>query len=172
MTMDEPDLSLLLSQSARAVSADPQEAKKRFREASVRAAPVKRAACEACGVKHRDRTADQCRDREMLEATLRARVTDRAERRKWRVAHAGVSMVGPEARFVTQMMKSWPDLTLIKEGHRLIFMELKREEGDYEEGQLELLQLLNTTGNRAIVVRPSDLREGRVSAILQHGAPI
>jgi hypothetical protein len=70
------------------------------------------------------------------------------------------------------MMKGWPDLTLMKAGHRIIFIETKKELGDYEDGQLELLQLLNETGNHAIVVRPSDLREGRVKAILTRGSPI
>jgi hypothetical protein len=33
------------------------------------------------------------------------------------------------------MSPGWPDLTLAKEGHHLIFMELKREQGEVDEDQ-------------------------------------
>jgi hypothetical protein len=112
----------------------------------------------------------------MAEKALQASVVGRAKRRGWRVAHAGRGWVGGDedggGQWVTPMAKGWPDLTLAKEGHRLIFMELKREQGEVEEDQWTWLRLLNLTGNHAIVVRPSDLRSGKVTAILNEGAPL
>jgi hypothetical protein len=70
------------------------------------------------------------------------------------------------------MSPGWPDLTLAKAGSRLLFIELKREKGEVDEKQVEWLQLLNLTGNVAVVVRPSDLRMGRVNAILNVGKPL
>lgn len=112
----------------------------------------------------------------MSEKTLQARVLYRAKKHGWKVAHAGRAFVGDvesgEGQFVTPMSPGWPDLTCAKAGNRLIFMELKREQGEVEPEQWAWLALLNTCGARAIVVRPSDLREGRVEAIFKHGDPL
>jgi hypothetical protein len=112
----------------------------------------------------------------MSERALQTSIVGRAKRRGWRVAHAGRGWVGDQetgkGQFITPMAKGWPDLTLAKPGHRLIFMELKKEKGVVEPEQVEWLQLLNAAGARAIIVRPSDLREGRVTAILMKGSPL
>lgn len=108
----------------------------------------------------------------MTEAKLQTSVIGRAKRRGWVVAHAGKGQVGENKVFITPMAPGWPDLTLAKAGHRLIFMELKRETGEVSEEQWFWLGLLNHCGARAIVVRPSDLREGRVTAILDEGSPL
>ena len=112
----------------------------------------------------------------MSERTLQDRVVDRAKRRGWRVAHAGKGWVGDSetgnGQFITPMAPGWPDLTLAKAGHRLIFMELKKEQGIVSDEQVEWLQLLNQTGNVAVVIRPSDLRMGRVNLILNGGKPV
>jgi hypothetical protein len=132
--------------------------------------------CPHCAVKHRFITADQCLDRKMSEKTLQDRVVGRAKRRGWAVAHAGKGWVGGkeagEGQFVTPMAPGWPDLTLARAGSRLIFIELKREQGEVSEEQWFWLRLLNLCGARAIIVRPSDLREGRVNAILDEGSPL
>lgn|GEM_PF-2360035 len=132
--------------------------------------------CPHCGVRHRTITADQCLDRTMSEKTLQDRVVGRAKRRNWKVAHAGRAWVGDReagtGQFITPMSPGWPDLTLAKEGHRLIFIELKREEGVVDDEQWLWLRLLNSTGNYAIIIKPSDLREGRVTTILNEGAPL
>ena len=132
--------------------------------------------CPNCGVRHRTITLDQCLDRSMSEKTLQDRVVGRAKRRNWKVAHAGRAWVGDHeggtGQFITPMAKGWPDLTLAKEGHRLIFIELKTEDGQVDDDQWLWLRLLNSTGNYAVIVRPSDLREGRVTAILNEGAPL
>lgn len=132
--------------------------------------------CANCGVRHRTKTVEECVDERMSERTLQDRVVDRAKRRGWRVAHAGKGFVGDAesgaGQFITPMAPGWPDLTLAKAGHSLIFMELKRQTGVVDEKQVEWLQLLNQTGNIAIVVRPSDLREGKVTAILNGGRPL
>jgi hypothetical protein len=127
-------------------------------------------------VKHREITADQCLDRSMSEKTLQDRVVGRAKRKGYTVAHAGRGWVGDqetgEGQFITPMSPGWPDLTLAKAGHRLLFFEMKKELGEVSPEQWKWLQLLNQCGARAIIVRPSDLREGRVNTILGQGSPI
>lgn len=112
----------------------------------------------------------------MSEKTLQARVIYRAKKLGWKVAHAGKGWVGDretgKGQFVTPMSPGWPDLTLAKAGHRLLFIENKREEGVVEPEQWEWLVLLNSCGARAIVVRPSDLREKRVDTVLRVGSPL
>jgi len=72
---------------------------------------------------------------------------------------------------VTPMAEGWPDLFLcnpsMPAGRRAIAMELKREDGEVSEKQWFWLRLLNACGVPAVVIRPSDLREGRVNAILE-----
>lgn len=132
--------------------------------------------CPVCGVKHRTKTPEECADERMPEKVLQDRVIDRAKRRGWKVAHAGKGFVGGTeeggGQFITPMSPGWPDLTLAKAGHRLIFMELKKEKGVVSDEQVDWLQLLNDCGARAIIVRPSDLRSGRVTAILNTGSPL
>ena len=132
--------------------------------------------CSNCGVKHRSITAEQCVDRSMTEKTLQTRIVGRAKRAGWTVAHAGKGWVGDQetgtGQFITPMAPGWPDLTLAKAGHRLIFIEVKRELGEIEDVQVFWLQLLNRCGTKAIIVRPSDLREGRVKEILTSGSPL
>jgi len=167
------DLSLLLASSAKAVRDNPVEARARFKAAAKRNDP--NPPCPHCGKRHRTLTEDQCADRSMSEKTLQARVVDRAKRRGWKVAHAGRAWVGDSetgaGQFVTPMSPGWPDLFLVKPtappGRRAIAIELKREQGEVEPEQWEWLELLNACGIPAVVVRPSDLREGRVNAILE-----
>jgi len=66
------------------------------------------------------------------------------------------------------MSPGWPDLIMFKveSKHPVIAMELKREQGEVSEDQMFWLTLMNECGIPAIVVRPSDVREGRVNAIL------
>ena len=132
--------------------------------------------CPNCGVKHRTKTVEDCIDERMSEKSLQDSIVGRAKTRGWKVAHAGKGWVGDQetgaGQFVTPMSPGWPDLTLAKPGHALIFMELKRQTGVVEPEQVEWLQLLNLTGNVAVVVRPSDLRMGKVNAILNGGKPL
>jgi hypothetical protein len=132
--------------------------------------------CPNCGVKHRSLTPEQCADRQMSERTLQDRVVGRAKRRGWKVAHAGKGWVGDAetgaGQFVTPMSPGWPDLTLAKEGHSLVFLELKREQGEVDDNQWFWLRLLGRTGNMVGIIRPSDLREGRVTTILNEGSPL
>lgn len=168
------ELTLLLARSAAAVAEDPKEARERFHEAAKRNDP--NPGCAHCGKRHRTLTPDQCADRSMSERKLQDRVLYRARKHGWKVAHAGRGWVGGDddsrGVVVTPMAKGWPDLTCAKAGHRLVFIELKREQGEVEPEQVEWLQLLNRAGCRAVVVRPSDLREGRVEAIFKFGSPI
>ena len=112
----------------------------------------------------------------MSEAKLQSRVLYRARKHGWRVAHAGRGWVGGDEDspgvVVTPMAKGWPDLTCAKEGHKLVFIELKREQGEVEPEQWQWLWLLNACGARAVVVRPSDLRTGIVERIFREGSPL
>lgn len=107
----------------------------------------------------------------MSEKVLQDRIVSRAKARGWKVAHAGRGIAAFDASgnpiFVTPMAKGWPDLFLLhgKMGRALV-IECKREENDLEPEQVEYLQLFNACGIPAVLVRPSDLREGRVNAIL------
>lgn len=132
--------------------------------------------CPHCGRNHRSLTVDQCGDRRMSERTLQDRVLYRAKKYGWTAAHAGRGWVGGSeeegGQWVTPMAKGWPDLTLAKPGHTLLFIELKREQGEVDDDQWKWLRLLNKTGNAAIIVRPSDLREKRVDRLLREGSPL
>jgi hypothetical protein len=112
----------------------------------------------------------------MTERKLQDAVVGRAKRRGWKVAHAGKGFVGGDeesgGQFITPMAPGYPDLTLAKAGHRLIFIELKRERGETSEDQWFWLELLNKCGARAIIIRPSDLRTGVVTTILTEGSPL
>lgn len=111
----------------------------------------------------------------MSEKVLQDRVRDRARRRGWTVAHAGKGWVGDQesgtGQFITPMMPGWPDLFLMNanqpRGRRAIAFELKREDGVVSEEQAKVILLLNECGIPAVVIKPSDLRLGRVNAILE-----
>lgn len=168
------DLSLLLASSAKALRDDPAEAKRRFHDAAVR--NDLNPGCPHCGKRHRTVTVDQCADRAMSEAKLQTRVLYRARKHGWRVAHAGRGAVSETAEgvklWITPMADGWPDLSCFKVGHRPVFLELKRELGVVEPEQLEWLQLLAAAGCAVGIIRPSDLREGRVETIFREGSPL
>jgi len=107
----------------------------------------------------------------MTEKSLQARVMYRAKRDGWTVARVGRGWVGGEGgAFRTPTNAGWPDLVLFKPGQSILAMELKRERGIIAQAQLDWLALMRACGIVAGVVRPSDLREGRVDAILRgHG---
>ena len=70
--------------------------------------------------------------------------------------------------WITSAEPGWPDLFLAHEGkHLAVAMELKREQGEVSVEQWEWIRILNACGIPAMVIRPSDLREGRVNAILE-----
>jgi len=164
-----PDLSLLMRSSVKALEADPKEARQRFHEAAVRNDP--NPACPHCGKRHRTVTEDMCADRAMSEAKLTERVRYRAKKHGWKGAHCAKAYL-PDGRVITPMSPGWPDWTFVKAGHRPVFLELKKEQGVVEPEQLEWLQLLAAAGCAVGIVRPSDLREGRVDAIFRQGSPL
>lgn len=166
MSQNEPDLTLLLAMSARAVADDPIEAQKRFKRAAEKALPPKKEACGTCGVRHRTRTTEQCADLKMSEAKLNERFLYRVRKYKWDHAHA--AKVETPQGWRTAMAEGWPDHFLMRERDaRVLVVELKREDEEPDEAQLRWLRLFNLCGIPAVVVRPSDLREGRVDAILR-----
>lgn len=101
----------------------------------------------------------------MSEKTLNDRVQYRARKRGWRIAHA--SRVETPQGWRTAMSKGWPDLFLMRESDgRVLVIELKKELEEPDDDQLVWLALFNVCGIPAVVVKPSDLRERRVDAIL------
>lgn len=119
---------------------------------------------------HRQLTAVECTDRQLSESKLQQRVVYRAKKYGWRTAHAGKGLLGNV--WATPMAPGWPDLTCVKAGHYVIFIELKSEKGKLAPEQVEWLELLNKTGNFGIVIRPSDLRLKKVDEIFRVGAPL
>lgn len=155
----EENVEFGLRRSVQMVKEDPKAAKEAFKAAAA-------AHCPHCGVKHRSLTPDECADRRMSEKTLQSRVVARAKSRGWNVKHVGKGLTGADGVWVSTA-KGFPDLFMLHEKQRrALAIELKRQQGEFEPGQLEYLALLNYCGIPAVVVRPSDLREGRVNAIL------
>lgn len=156
------DLPLLVS--AAMVRRDPKAARETFRAAAADF-------CPHHGVKHRTVTPEQCEDSRMSEKVLQDRVVGRAKRKGWKVAHAGRGIAAYDKEgnpvFVTPMSAGWPDLFMVNERQRrAMAIELKREDGVVSPEQVEWLQLLNLAGIAAVVIRPSQLRDGSVNAIL------
>lgn len=161
---DDPDVGLLLKASVNGLRDDPKSAKARFKAAAA-------GFCAFHRVTHRSITPEQCLDSQMTEKTLQDRIRDRAQRRGWKVAHAGRGIAAFTAEgdpvFVTPMPKGWPDLVMLHpvwQEARVI--ECKREDNDLDPEQVMWLQWFNACGIPAVMCKPSDLREGRVNAIL------
>ena len=151
------------------VANDPKTAKEAFRAVAESGAAV----CPSClkPVRHR-KGLEWCQDNQMSEKTLQDRVRGHAQRRGWDVVHIGKAVPAYDEAgkpvWITSAPEGWPDLMLFKAGapHPVIAMELKRQDNHPTPAQLRWLALLNSCGIPAIVVRPSDLREGKVQAIL------
>jgi len=153
-----------LRRSVEMVKADPKGAKVAFADAA-------KAYCPSCDkfVRHREGV-EWCRDNRMSEKTLQSRVMARAKSRGWDVKHVGKGIAAFDAAgapIFVSTAKSFPDLFLLHERQRRpLAIELKRMNGTFEPGQVEYLQLLNTCGIPAVVIRPVDLRDGTLNAIL------
>ena len=89
----------------------------------------------------------------MLEKDWQKQVVAIARRCGWAVYHTYDSR---------RSAPGYPDLTLVRE--RLVFAELKREDGKLSSAQEEWLERLRDAGVEVHVWRPSDLRH--VHAVL------
>lgn len=165
------DLTFPLARSAQMLKKDPKAAREAFEEA----AKTNGEPCPSCGkvIVHR-KGLGWCQDHQMSERTLQTRIVGRAKTRGWTVAHAGRGWVGDletgAGTFVTQMMPGWPDLFFLNPKatpFKAFAAELKREDGVESPEQVKMRHLLNSCGIPCVVLRPSDLREGRVNAILE-----
>jgi hypothetical protein len=112
-------------------------------------------------------------DRAMPEAKLQQRVLYRCRRDGWLVMHvprggAGKNAQGTGVQWRSQggSGKGFPDLTMVRDG-RLVFAELKRELSYPDADQQAWLEALREAGQEVHVWRPSDLREGRIDALLR-----
>lgn len=74
----------------------------------------------------------------------------------WKYYHAPDNR--PVNGRIQKVVAGFPDLVLVK-GERLIFAELKREQGIVAEAQTEWLAALAATGAECYVWRPSQMRE-------------
>ena len=83
------------------------------------------------------------------EAELQGAVIDLAERLRWLVYHTHDSR---------HSAKGFPDLCLAR-GERLVFAELKTENGKLSDAQREWLQALEIAGAECFVWRPSQFDE-------------
>jgi hypothetical protein len=164
------DIAFGLRRSAQMFAEDPKAARAAFREVAKANDP--NPACPHCGKRHRTMTADDCLDRSMSEKTLQDRIRDRAKRRGWEIVHIGKAVPAYDEAgnpvWITSAPEGWPDLVLFKakSARPVIAMELKRQKGEPTDAQLKWLALMNACGIPSAVIRPSDLREGRVNAIL------
>ncbi len=162
--MQHSELDFGLRRSAEMVKEDPKAAKEAFSEAA-------KGYCPSCNkyIRHREGV-EWCRDHRMSEKTLQARIKDRAVRRGWDVKHVGKGIAAFDAAgnpIYVSTAKSFPDLFMLHEGmRRVLAIECKKQDGKFEPGQLEYLQLLIVCGIPATVIRPSNLRDGSLNAIL------
>jgi hypothetical protein len=158
------DLTFSMKRSISMLQDDPDRAKEAFGDAAKEWCP----SCEKF-IRHRGGV-EWCRDQKMSEKTLQSRIVDRAKRRGWDVKHVGKGIAAFDAAgnpIFVSTAKSFPDLFMLHpEMRRALAIECKRENGEFEPGQLEYLQLLNLCGIDAVVIRPSQLRDGTVNAIL------
>ena len=164
----------LLRRSVQMLKEDPEAAKEAFHEAAKAATPP----CPSCKkpIRHRQGLG-WCQDHQMREegpGGLREKVTRRAKTRGWTVAHAGKGWVGDHetgvGQFVTQMKKGWPDLFFLNPNmgpYKFFAAELKAEGNEPDPDQVEMIALLNACGIPTVVFHPSDLRTGRINAILE-----
>lgn len=146
---------------------DPETAKEAFHEAA-------QSFCPSCKrlIRHKEGL-EWCQDRQMSEKTLQTRVMARARTRGWRTAHVGKGIAAYDSAgapiFLTPMPKGWPDLILLKPGepYPVIAMELKAQRGVVAPEQLEWLELFTACGVPGVIIRPSDLRSGALTGILE-----
>lgn len=85
----------------------------------------------------------------MMEADLQGQVVDVAQRLGWWCYHPYDSR---------NSASGWPDLTLLR-GHRILYLELKRESGTLTQQQIACHERLRTAGQDVYVMRPSDWPE-------------
>lgn len=163
------NIAFPLLRSISMMADDPEAAKEAFHAAAEANSPF----CPSCRkrVQHREGL-EWCQDRQMSERTLQDRIRDRAKRRGWEIVHIGKAVPAYDETgkpvWVTSAPEGWPDLVLFKPtaARKVIAMELKRQTNNPTEAQLKWLALMNACGIPAMVIRPRDLREGRVNAVL------
>ena len=163
------DLTFPLIRSVIMAEEDPKAAKEAFHAVAESNSPY----CPSCRkrIQHREGL-EWCQDRQMSEKTLQDRIRGRAKSRGWEVVHIGKAVPAYDASgkpvWVTSAPEGWPDLVLFKaaSARPVIAIELKKENNEPTDAQLRWLALMNACGIPAMVIKPSDLREGRVNAIL------
>lgn len=170
----QPDTEFGLRRSVQMLKEDPEAAREAFKAVGRAKAPI----CPSCRKPVRHRLGvEWCEDHRMSEKTLQDRIVGRAKRRGWDVKHVGKGIAafdGNGAPIFVSTAKSFPDLFLLHPRQerapgvpgRPLAIECKKEDGEYEPGQLEYLQLLNQCGIPAVCLRPHHLRDGTVDAIL------
>jgi len=94
------------------------------------------------------------------ESDLLATVIEMAHALGWRVHHVYDSRINPRAPRRSGRERytdpGFPDLVLCRPP-RLLFVELKRDDGRLRAGQVDWLDALEDCGVETMVVRPADL---------------
>lgn len=113
-------------------------------------------------------------DRAVLEAAFQRKVVYRARKAGWKVVHFHQSVVGSAADGtpvvatpVSGDAKGFPDLILVKPGHPVLYVELKRELGKPSPEQIAWLDLLQAAGQYAMIWRPSQMKD--IERVLRAG---
>ena len=95
----------------------------------------------------------------MTEAELKKAVVDYAHQQGWHV----YSQPMARTKRPVKDASGYPDLTLARDG-RVLWIELKQEDGTISEAQHDWLRALSW--DRASVIRPSDWDSGFVQRLL------
>lgn len=96
------------------------------------------------------------------EEDFKRQVTSAAEFLGWKWVHWRPLRTkhGWQTPYDGPLGKGWPDLTLTHERkQRMLFAELKSQNGDVDPEQQDLIDYLRRCGQEAYIWRPSDLSE-------------
>lgn len=95
-------------------------------------------------------TAAEVVNNQITEKVFTQQIADLSKMLGYKYYHPWLSIHSP---------RGFPDICLVK-GERLIFAELKREQGELSPHQVEWLEVLKATGKAEVYVwRPSQLEE-------------
>lgn len=103
-------------------------------------------------------TAEEKALRAITEREWQSQVQRLASSLGWKFYHAPDNK--PVNGRIQKVVAGFPDLVLVK-AERLIFAELKREQGIVADAQMEWLEALKLTGAECYIWRPSNMREVR-----------
>lgn len=104
--------------------------------------------------------------RTMSESALQRHVLDAAKKLGWMRMHCRPARAKDGGQWLTHITGEvgFPDLVLARPGRQPLFIELKREDGEFREGQREWLEAL---GENAYCFRPHSWLSGEIERLLR-----